>query len=572
MIQVNSYRNKNDSLHALGLLASSVVGREIAIKYLSNSLQLAYSDCTVIFIKSNNTIEHQRLEVLSQAVLLKLGTLQEPCVKKLIGKSKVKNRFLMVELSRGYQLFFNQLPCLFLSAFQPFNIGLKSQSAEDSLHIAQGFRDIPLGPKWVGSIRPFSLLLTSTTSLGKAINSDELSDLENKITTPDNDDNKDEEENSYKDKLWEYLSSPLGNDGMFSKALRDILDMSSSPDDTGQEGSANTTTEQVKSKKVKFLQDMLGAIRSKVSLNSDENFTENAFGTYPEWNYKNKLYATNWVTAEEVEPYTPDCQLDDLTLEHRHLYSFHKALSKLRFGIKKCRGETYGDDFDLDRLIQFKLDAQAGQVDEALIYTSLRRSSRDLCVQVLMDVSSSTLELAEDDKPIAHHHINLAWLLCNSFTLLGDRIALHGFHSWGRKLLKLQRIKAFGERSLTKVDRRLKELSVAGYTRVGAAIRFGIKQLDENKSTARKLLFVISDGYPYDDQYEGKYALQDTKKALEEARLNGVACLCLAVGSDVEVARLKEVYGDTNFLLVDKIEKIPVKLPTMIANAFRQIY
>lgn len=569
MVQINSYRNKNDSLFALGVLASSIVGREIPIKYLSRSSQLAYSDSSAIFIKPNTTIEYQRLEVLSQAVLLKLGTLQEPCVNKLIGKSNVKNRFILVELARGHRLFFNQLPRLFLSAFRPFISDSQSQSAEDSLYIAQSFRQIPQGPEWVGSIRPFKLFLGSRTPLGKAINSDELSDLENKTKAPDND--KDDDENSYKDKLWEYLSSPLGNDGMFSKALRDLLDMSSSPDGTGQEGSANTTTEQVKSKKVKFLQDMLGAIRSRISIGSDNNYNENAFGTFPEWNYKKKDYVHDWVTAEEVEPYTPDCLLDDLTLEHRHFYSFHKALSHLQFGIRKCRGEPYGDNFDLDRLVQFKLDARAGQCDEALIYTAMRRESRDLSVEILVDVSSSTLELAEDDKPIAHHHINLAWLLCRSFTLLGDRVALHGFHSWGRKLLKLQRIKAFGESSLAKIDRRLKNLSVAGYTRIGAAIRFGAKQLDENKSTAKKLLFVVSDGYPYDDQYEGKYALQDTKKALEEARSKGLACLCLAVGSDVNEARLKEVYGDTNFLLVDRIEKIPGKLPKMIADAFRQI-
>ncbi len=573
MREINTLNNNNDNKHliALGFLASSIVGREIPIRYLLSSTQLAYSDCRTIFIRPNTNTEYQRLEVLSQALLLKLGTLQEPCLNKLIGKSNVNNRFLIIELARGYQLFFDQLPRILLSALQPFVLDFDSQSAEDSLRIAQSYRRIPRGPEWLGSIRPFKLLFTPKTSLGQPIDNDELSELEKKVKAPKNDDDKDEEEKSYKDKLWEYLSSPLGNDGMFSKALRDLLDMSSSPDDTGQEGSANTTTEQVKSKKVQYLQDMLSAIRSKTNIDTGSNDSEGAFDAFPEWNYKENTYRYNWVTAEEVEPYTPDFLLDDLQLERHRFYSFYKALSKLNFSIEKCRGESFGNDIDLDRLVQFKIDAKVGQCDEALIYTAMRRSGRDIGIQILMDVSSSTLEVAEDDKTIAYHHINLAWLLCQSFTLLGDRVALHGFHSWGRQLLKMQRIKAFGESSLAKIDQRFRQLSIAGYTRVGAAIRFGVKQLDENTSEAKKLLFVVSDGYPYDDQYEDKYALQDTKKALEEARLKGIACLCLAVGSDVDHARLREVYGSTNFLLVDRIEKIPAKLPKMIVNALRQI-
>ena len=244
-----------------------------------------------------------------------------------------------------------------------------------------------------------------------------------------------------------------------------------------------------------------------------------------------------------------------------------RALLGIKYTMVKGKRELLGDDINLDALVQYELDVRAGQADEPSIYQAVRRNGRALEVQILMDVSSSTLERTASDDSIASLHVNLAWLLCEAMTHLGSTVALHGFHSWGRKLVKMQRVKAFGDSSSALLQRRIKQLSIAGYTRMGAAVRWGCKALQQRNSPARKLLLVISDGFPYDDHYEGRYALQDTQKALEEARKKGLACLCLCVGSDVDASRLTEVYGESNFLSVDKLEKIPPKLGRFVMNA-----
>ncbi len=41
----------------------------------------------------------------------------------------------------------------------------------------------------------------------------------------------------------------------------------------------------------------------------------------------------------------------------------------------------------------------------------------------------------------------------------------------------------------------------------------------------KRLLLVLTDGKPNDvDHYEGRFAIEDTRKAVQEARRGGVAC------------------------------------------------
>ena len=57
---------------------------------------------------------------------------------------------------------------------------------------------------------------------------------------------------------------------------------------------------------------------------------------------------------------------------------------------------------------------------------------------------------------------------------------------------------------------------------------------------------MLSDGFPYDDGYESHYAEADTRKALEELRADGVACLCLSIGSSSPGDALNRVFGSAS--------------------------
>jgi hypothetical protein len=114
---------------------------------------------------------------------------------------------------------------------------------------------------------------------------------------------------------------------------------------------------------------------------------------------------------------------------------------------------------------------------------------------------------------------------------LGDRVAVYGFRSHGRSAVHLPAIKPFGQPFGAGGRARLNQLQPAGYTRLGAGIRGAGEILKTEAGTPNRLLLVLSDGFPYDDGYEARYAEADAHKALEELRADGVACLCLSIGA-----------------------------------------
>jgi nitric oxide reductase activation protein len=144
---------------------------------------------------------------------------------------------------------------------------------------------------------------------------------------------------------------------------------------------------------------------------------------------------------------------------------------------------------------------------------------------------------------IHEHQVDAAVALTAACHELGDRVAVYGFHSWGRANVHLRRVKAFDYASNTAVAERFGGLESVAYTRLGAAIRHGAWLLRQEAGTAHHLLFVLSDGFAYDDGYEGRYGQADAAKALDEVRSAGVGAACLSLGSTTGVEELRRVFG-----------------------------
>ena len=71
------------------------------------------------------------------------------------------------------------------------------------------------------------------------------------------------------------------------------------------------------------------------------------------------------------------------------------------------------------------------------------------------------------------------------------------------------------------VERRIGALKPGIYTRIGAAVRHAAPAL-AGPAAAHELLIVLTDGKPNDiDHYEGRFAVEDTRKAVQEARRLG---------------------------------------------------
>ena len=99
---------------------------------------------------------------------------------------------------------------------------------------------------------------------------------------------------------------------------------------------------------------------------------------------------------------------------------------------------------------------------------------------------------------------------------------------------------------------------------MGAAIRHASSIL-ANQKTSQKLLLILTDGKPNDlDEYEGRYGIEDTRKAILEAKEMGLHPFCVTVDKDAK-EYLPHLFGVNGFVLVSKPEELPEKLVHLYA-------
>ena len=157
-------------------------------------------------------------------------------------------------------------------------------------------------------------------------------------------------------------------------------------------------------------------------------------------------------------------------------------------------------------------------------------------------------------------------LLCESLEVLGDRYAIYGFSGLTHRRCDLYKIKDFEESYSTKVKDRIASIAPQDYTRMGAAIRHLSKLLSRVEAKT-KVLITLSDGRPDDqDGYRGAYGIEDTRRALIEAKFLGIHPFCITI-DDEAMDYLQHMYGPVNFTIVDQVDKLPYK----VSDIYRRI-
>src|SRR5690606_33571733 len=102
-----------------------------------------------------------------------------------------------------------------------------------------------------------------------------------------------------------------------------------------------------------------------------------------------------------------------------------------------------------------------------------------------------------------------------------------------------------------------------GYTRIGAALRHATHLL-EGERAKNKLLLLLSDGKPIDyDRYEGRYGVEDVRKAVLEARQRDVRVFGLAVEKEAKL-HLARMLGRGSYRILPR----PGLLPEAMAEVF----
>jgi nitric oxide reductase activation protein len=235
------------------------------------------------------------------------------------------------------------------------------------------------------------------------------------------------------------------------------------------------------------------------------------------------------------------------------------------------RGRPDGDELDIEALIDLFVDLRSGYSPPDHAYLESRKLARNLGVLILLDASGSATDTDPDGLAVHDHQRRAAATLAVTLEELGDRVAVYAFRSRGRHAVLLRAIKTFGQRFGAAGRARLNQLQPSGYTRLGAGIRGAGEILKTEAGTPNRLLVVLSDGFPYDDGYEGRYAEADAHKALEELRTDGVACLCLSIGAGTSTAELERVFGSASYASAATLAELSPRMDELFLSSLREL-
>ena len=94
---------------------------------------------------------------------------------------------------------------------------------------------------------------------------------------------------------------------------------------------------------------------------------------------------------------------------------------------------------------------------------------------------------------------------------------------------------------------------------MGFAIRHLSALLQEVDARTR-VLITLSDGKPDDyDGYRGEYGIEDTRRALLEARRRGIHPYCITIDEEAR-DYLPHLYGPAAYTLIDEVWALPLKV------------
>jgi nitric oxide reductase activation protein len=248
-----------------------------------------------------------------------------------------------------------------------------------------------------------------------------------------------------------------------------------------------------------------------------------------------------------------------------------RRLARLGLGPVVQRARPQGEDVDLDALIGATVDLRSGYSPSGHVYLERRFLRRDLGVLVLLDASGSATETDDDGRSVHEHQRQAAATLVATLEELGDRVALYAFRSEGRSSVTVFPLKPFSARFGTSGRGWLSHLEPSGYTRMGAAIRHAGEILKHEAGTPSRLLVVLSDGFPYDEGYEGRYAEADANRALAELREDGVACACLSIGTSTSIAALDRVFGSAAHAGAPRLAELSGRMDSLFLGALKEL-
>ena len=324
---------------------------------------------------------------------------------------------------------------------------------------------------------------------------------------------------------------------------------------------------------------------------------------YDEWDFRASDYRPRWCRVGERPADEGGTEYYEETLRKHHglVMETRRQFELMRpESFRKLKRLEDGHDIDLDEAISFHIDKKAGVGPLARVYTRRNKIERDVAVAFLLDMSASTdeeiekqrqkYEEEEEDfqgdpskyfqwlaqrrarqaieppKRIIDLEKESTVLVVEALEAIGDAYGIYGFSGYGRDNVEFHVIKDLDEEFNDRVRKRIGKIDPVRSTRMGPAIRHTIHKLEEYDAKV-KILIMVSDGRPQDhgygrDRTEKEYAVHDTKQALNEAKRVGVTPFLITVDKEGH-DYLKQMCDDIGYEVVDNIESLPRRLPTL---------
>jgi nitric oxide reductase NorD protein len=282
---------------------------------------------------------------------------------------------------------------------------------------------------------------------------------------------------------------------------------------------------------------------------------------YPEWDWTTGAYQPAHVRVEERRPAEGSTEPLEKPATRRRIAAVKRQFEALRPRRRVLRRQPDGFDLDLDEAVRAHCDLVASGIAGDRLYCAIRDDERDLAVSVLFDSSRST-ESAVSGRPVIEIAREALVALVGGVEACGDQISVHAFSSLKRERVMVERIKEFDEKDGETVRRRIMGLAPKFYTRLGAAIRHVSAHL-AGRAAARRLLLVITDGKPNDlDHYEGRRGIEDTRRAVIEARRLGQVVFAVTIDARAQ-NYVPYIFGQNGFAIVPDASRLVEALPAM---------
>jgi len=281
----------------------------------------------------------------------------------------------------------------------------------------------------------------------------------------------------------------------------------------------------------------------------------------PEWDYKQQLLQADRCLLQPMLP--RDAKAEKLPLRLQKLAKTIQAqfeqLRSVRYWLK---AQPQGEEIDLSAWLDFYVESKITPTPQKGLFQSFRGNNRDLSCLLLADISMSTEAHLDNEHTVIDVIRDSLLLFGEALQSVGDNFAMYGFSSVKRHNVRFTMLKNFNEPYNDHVRGRIQAIKPGFYTRMGTAIRQATKIISEQK-TSEKLLLILTDGKPNDiDHYEGRYGIEDTHQAINEAKRLGIKPFCITIDQEAQ-DYLPYLFGSDGFTVILRPTQLPLRLPQL---------